>query len=325
MPPCALTRLQSFQKFLEDNADDASMMMDATETIKGMLPAKMDFDMASSVSATVKAMPLAQDAKKSIMAAVRSSCMPKGATSSKSGRTHGQQYENIMNYFSKEFWRVAPRLSPDQRFNYIVDVAIKLGARNLSEFSKSLIMCLCNAEEINDMDGQELYLLYKSYNQMILKRFKNLPEPKVYVHELPLDPQSLPKELHWLFQGGLPIRCPESHLQQFISMAHRVPVRGGAAKFSHIASAAIVSKPITSTPAVDSSPRLRLFSTTGRHLALPESSPQSLLPATRRGLALQSLALQNSPQRTQKPAGARLHHDLISFFFVPSLFTHEVQ
>ena len=309
MPPCALTRLQSFQKYLEANADDASMMMDATETVKGMLPAKMDFDMASSVSAIVKAMPLVQDAKQSIMAAVRGSCMPKGATSSKSGRTHGQKYENIMNYFSKEFWRVAPRLSSDQRFNYIVDVAIKLGARNLSEFSKSLIMCLCNAEQVNDMTGQELFFMYKTYNQMILKRLKNLPEPKVYVHELPLDPQSLPKELHWLFQGeALPIRCPESHLQQFICMAHRVPVRGGVAKVSQIASAAILSKPIISTPAVDSSPKLTLLGTTGRLLALPESSPQSLLPSTGR-----SLALQDSSQQIQKPAGARLHHDLISF------------
>ena len=195
-----------------------------------MLPQRLNFDEAAEVSAVIKGMPLNAEAKGELLQTVRSRCMggPSHAASVGTGRTKGQDFESLPNFFSKKFWKLAGQLSAQERFDYILQVVIALSGRNLSEFSKALVMVLCIAEDVGSMDGAALYSCYKTYNDMIIKKLKYLAEPSTVVASLPPDFHSLPQELQQAFGNDVPIKCPA--LPQFQAMAHRVPVRGGAMK-----------------------------------------------------------------------------------------------
>ncbi len=229
-PPSCVDRLSSFQRYLQTNAEDAKLLLDAADTVKTMLPLRLSFDQAAEVSAVIKGMPLNAGAKGELQQTVRSRCMggSSHAASICSGRAKGQDFESLPNFFSKKFWRLAGQMSSQERFEYILQVVIALGGRNVSEFSKALIMVLCIAEDVSSMDGAALYCSYKSYNTMITNKLKNLAEPSINVASLPPDFHSLPQELQQAFGDDEPIRCPA--LPQFQAMAHRVPVRGGATK-----------------------------------------------------------------------------------------------
>ena len=229
-PPCVVDRLNSLQRYLQANTDDAKLLLDAADTVRAMLPQQLDFDQAAEVTAIIKGMPLKAEAKGELQQIVRSRCMggSSHAASIGTGRAKGQDFESLPNFFSKKFWRLASQMSAQERFGYILQVVIALGGRNLSEYSKALIMVLCIAEDVGSMDGAALYCHYKSYNTMILDKLKSLPEPSFDVKSLPPDFHSLPQELQQAFGDDEPCRCPA--LDMFKAMAHRVPVRGGAMK-----------------------------------------------------------------------------------------------
>lgn len=176
------------------------LLSDAAQTVAAWIPepGTLDFDSAAELTSIIKAMPLTAEQKASLCEKVKQSCMSTATMQGeRTGRVKGQCYLNLPNYFSKAFWRHAPNLSCGQRFSYVLSVAIRGGARVLSEHSKALIMVL-SLGSTWDRVGQDRALqweTYKALNKEIKKRMQGLPPPAEVVRVLPPSWQQLPDEL----------------------------------------------------------------------------------------------------------------------------------